>query len=98
MVLSRDQKGVKALSQKGQIIEKPVDSLKAPYVLEFLDLDEQSKYSESELETAVIDNLEKFLLELGKGFTFVARQKRISFIPITVVRTLSTSLYHGKYI
>jgi len=52
--------------------------LKDPYVLEFLDLKENKKYHESELEQALIDNLQEFLLELGKGFSFVARQKRIT--------------------
>jgi len=52
--------------------------LKDPYVLEFLDLKENKKYLESELEQALIDNLQDFLLELGKGFSFVARQKRIT--------------------
>ncbi len=52
--------------------------LKDPYILDFLGLKEDSSYSEQELETAIINNLEKFLLELGKGFSFVARQYRIS--------------------
>ena len=52
--------------------------LKDPYILEFLDLNENKKYHENELEQALIDNLQKFLLELGKGFSFVARQKRIT--------------------
>jgi predicted nuclease of restriction endonuclease-like (RecB) superfamily len=79
LVLSRDKKGIKKLSQKGQIIEKPEDLLKEPYVLEFLGLDESTKYSESDMETAIIDKLEHFLLELGKGFLFEARQKRFTF-------------------
>ena len=77
--LSRDKQGIRDLSEKGQIISKPIDSVKDPYILEFLGLQEKSKYSESDLENAIIDKLEHFLLELGKGFTFVARQKRISF-------------------
>lgn len=78
LALSRDKKGVKKLSEKGQLIEKPQDIFKEPYVLEFLGLDEKHGYSENELESALIGNLEKFLLELGKGFTFVARQRRIT--------------------
>jgi len=78
LALSKDKKGVKKLAEKGQLIEKPADSLKEPYILEFLGLKEHHQYSESELETAIINNLEKFLLELGKGFTFVARQQRIT--------------------
>ena len=79
LALSRDKNGVKALAQKGQVIEKPQDMLKEPYVLEFLGLDESSKYSESDLESAIIDKIEEFLLELGKGFLFEARQKRFTF-------------------
>ncbi len=77
--LSRDQEGIKQLAEKGQIVEKPKDSVKDPYVLEFLGLPEESKYSESELEQNIIDKLEHFLLELGKGFTFVGRQVRFTF-------------------
>jgi len=79
LVLSRDKKGVKELSKKGQIIENPEDTVKDPYVLEFLGLPEESKYSETELEQKIIDKLEHFLLELGKGFTFVGRQVRFTF-------------------
>lgn len=79
IVLNRDKKGVKLLSQKGQIVEKPEDILKNPYILEFLGLDENHKYNENEMEEAIISNIQKFLLELGKGFSFVARQKRFSF-------------------
>ena len=78
LVLSKDKEGVRELSQKGQLVEKAEDALKEPYVLEFLGLEESCKYSEGELETAIISNLEGFLLELGRGFTFVARQKRIT--------------------
>ncbi|PKL69882.1 MAG: DUF1016 domain-containing protein [Methanomicrobiales archaeon HGW-Methanomicrobiales-1] len=79
LALSRDKKGVKALADKGQIIGNPQDMLKDPYVLEFLGLDENSHYSESDLESAIIDKLEIFLLELGKGFLFESRQKRFTF-------------------
>lgn len=78
LLLSKDKNGVKALAEKGQIVENINDALKDPYVLEFLGLEESSKYSESELEAAIINNIEKFLLELGKGFSFVARQQRFS--------------------
>ncbi len=77
--LSRDKEAVKELSTQGLIINRPEDAIKEPYVLEFLGLDVKNSYSESDLESAIIDKLEQFLLELGKGFTFVARQKRISF-------------------
>lgn len=78
LALSRNKEKVKALSEHGQILESPRDLIKDPYVLEFLGLHEQAAYTEKELETALIDNLQGFLLELGKGFTFVARQKRIT--------------------
>ncbi len=77
--LSRDKKGIRELAEKGHIIEKPSDAIKDPYILEFLDLPERHQYSESELETEIIDKLEHFLLELGKGFTFVGRQMRFTF-------------------
>ncbi len=79
LVLSRDKEKVRELSDKGQVVEQPQDLFKDPYVLEFLGLDEESHYSESDLETAIIDKLEHFLLELGKGFLFEARQKRFTF-------------------
>lgn len=78
LVLSRDKEKVKELSIKGQVIEKPEDALKDPYILEFIGLPDKTSYSESELETELIDKLGHFLLELGKGFAFVARQKRIT--------------------
>ena len=79
LVLSKDKEKVKELAVKGQIIEKPEDIIKDPYILEFLGLDEKSDYSENKLETEIIDKLEMFLLELGKGFTFVGRQVRFTF-------------------
>ena len=79
LALSRDKAGVKELSEKGQLVERHDDVVKNPYVLEFLGLDEKSRYTETELETAIINKLEHFLLELGKGFLFEARQKRFTF-------------------
>lgn len=79
LVLSRDKESVKELSLKGQIIEKPIDVIKDPYVLEFLGLPERHEYSEHDLESEIINKLEMFLLELGKGFTFVGRQVRFTF-------------------
>lgn len=78
LLLSTDKTKVKSLAQTGQIIELPQDLIKDPYILEFVGLPILSSYSESELEQKLIDKLEEFLLELGKGFTFVARQKRIT--------------------
>jgi predicted nuclease of restriction endonuclease-like (RecB) superfamily len=79
LALSRDKEGLRQLADEGQVIIKPEDMLKEPYVLEFLGLDDKAGYSESDLETAIIDQLEHFLLELGKGFLFEARQKRFTF-------------------
>lgn len=79
LALSRDKEGVLKLSEQGQIIEKPKDMIKDPYILEFLGLPELHQYSETELEAEIIGKLEHFLLELGHGFTFVARQQRITF-------------------
>ena len=79
LALSRDKQEVRRLAREGQMVEKPSDLIKNPYVLEFLGLDEQPAYSESDLEAAIITRLEQFLLELGKGFLFEARQKRFSF-------------------
>ncbi len=79
LVLSTDTVGVKKLSEKGQLIEEPKDIVKDPLVLDFLGYKQQKGYTETDLEQGIIDKLEFFLLELGKGFTFVARQKRISF-------------------
>jgi len=78
LALSRNKVEIKALAEQGQILESPRDAIKDPYVLEFLGLPEQTAYSEKDLETALLNNLQSFLLELGKGFTFVARQKRIT--------------------
>ncbi|MCX5846849.1 MAG: PDDEXK nuclease domain-containing protein [Deltaproteobacteria bacterium] len=78
LALSRNTTAVMKLAKKGQIIETPEDAIKDPYVLEFLNLREESAYTESQLEQALIDKLQDFLLELGKGFSFVARQKRIT--------------------
>ena len=77
--LSRDKEGILKLSEEGQIIEKPKDIIKDPYILEFLGLPELHQYSESELEQEIINKLENFLLELGHGFAFIARQQRITF-------------------
>ena len=79
LVLSKNKEKVKELAVKGQIIEKAQDVIKDPYILEFLGLDEKSDYSENKLETEIINKLEMFLLELGKGFTFVGRQVRFTF-------------------
>jgi predicted nuclease of restriction endonuclease-like (RecB) superfamily len=79
LALSRNKNEVRRLAQVGQIVSNPKDLMKEPYVLEFLGIDEKATYSESDLETAIIDKLGHFLLELGKGFLFEARQKRFTF-------------------
>ena len=79
LALSRDKHEVRRLAREGQVVEKASDLIKDPVVLEFLGLEERPAYSESDLETAIIDRLQQFLLELGKGFLFEARQKRFSF-------------------
>jgi predicted nuclease of restriction endonuclease-like (RecB) superfamily len=79
LALSRDKEGIRRLAREGQTVGRPADLLKEPLVLEFLGLDERSRYSESDLESAIIGQIERFLLELGKGFLFEARQKRFTF-------------------
>lgn len=79
LVISRNKNKVEELSKEGLVLEKPKDAIKDPYILEFLGLPEYTAYSENQLEQEIIDKLEHFLLELGNGFTFVARQKRITF-------------------
>jgi predicted nuclease of restriction endonuclease-like (RecB) superfamily len=79
LALSRDKEEIRRLATEGQIVEKAADLIKNPLVLEFLGLTEHPHYSEEDLESAIIDQLESFLLELGKGFLFEARQKRFTF-------------------
>lgn len=78
LALSKDKKGVLKLSKKGQLIETAEDIIKDPYVLEFLKMPENYHFSEKELEQKIIDKLQIFLLEMGRGFSFVARQFRIT--------------------
>ncbi|ETR72734.1 MAG: hypothetical protein OMM_01487 [Candidatus Magnetoglobus multicellularis str. Araruama] len=107
LALSRDKEKIKELSEKGQVVDRPKDILKNPYVLEFLELEEHTSYSEHQLETAIINKIEHFLLELGKGFLFEARQKRFTFdddhfyvdysdldiIPILTIKTAKKPVY-----
>lgn len=79
LALSRDKKEVMRLASEGQNIEKKKDILKNPLTLEFLGLKPDSAYSETKLENAIISRLQDFLLEMGKGFLFEARQKRFTF-------------------
>jgi predicted nuclease of restriction endonuclease-like (RecB) superfamily len=79
LALSRDKAGIRRLAHEGQTVSHARDLFKEPLVLEFLGLDERSRYSESDLESAIIGQIERFLLEMGKGFLFEARQKRFTF-------------------
>ena len=79
IALSQDKDKVLSIAEKGQIIEQPSDIIKNPIALEFLGLKPDSSYSESNLENAIIGKLQTFLLEMGKGFLFEARQKRFTF-------------------
>ena len=85
LALSKDKEGILKLAKEGQIIETPADIIREPYILEFLKIPEQYAYSENELEQRIIDELQTFLLELGKGFAFVGRQYRV---------TLNNKHYH----
>jgi len=78
LYLSKDKEKVSALAEEGHILSSPKDAIKDPYILDFLGWPEHASFSEKELEIAIIDNLQHFLLELGKGFSFVARQHRIT--------------------
>lgn len=78
LALSKDKSGILELSQEGNEIQKPEDAIKDPYVFEFLGIPEKSQYLEGELEEKLIQNLETFLLEFGKGFAFIGRQYRIT--------------------
>jgi predicted nuclease of restriction endonuclease-like (RecB) superfamily len=79
LLKSRDKAGVLDLATRSQVLERPADAIKHPYVLDFLDLPESAQLRESDLESAILEKLQHFLLELGKGFAFVARQKRLAF-------------------
>ncbi len=76
LALSKDKKGLMRLAKKGQEIQKPQDLVKDPYILEFVGLKEKAHLRETDLESALIDHLQEFILELGKGFSFVAELKR----------------------
>jgi predicted nuclease of restriction endonuclease-like (RecB) superfamily len=78
LALSRDKDGVMALAQEGHEIQNPADLVKDPYILEFTGLEPNTRFRESDLEQALIDRLQQFLLELGKGFAFMARQQRLT--------------------
>ena len=78
LAASKDKQGIQKLAAQGQLIEQPSDLLREPYVFEFLKIPEATHISETQLETVLCDHLQSFMLELGKGFTFVGRQYRIT--------------------
>ena len=78
LAASKDKSGILQLAQQGQLLEKPADILREPYVLEFLKIPEPYHLSETDLEAKLIEHLQTFLLELGKGFAFIGRQYRIN--------------------
>ena len=77
LAASKDKAGVLELAKQGLIISKPSDLIREPYILEFLKIPEPYHINEGDLEKLLIDNLQQFLLELGKGFAFIGRQYRI---------------------
>jgi predicted nuclease of restriction endonuclease-like (RecB) superfamily len=77
--LSRDQEGVLTLAKEGEQIATPAEMVRDPYIFEFLGLKREELYTESKLEKALVDHLQEFLLEMGRGFCFVARQRRVTF-------------------
>lgn len=77
LAASKDKEGILQLARQGQVVETPADLIREPYVLDFLQIREPYRLSETELETLLISHLQQFLLELGKGFAFIGRQYRI---------------------
>ena len=78
LAASKNKEGILKLSKQGNIIQQPIDLIRNPCVLEFLKIPEPYQFSETELETRLIDHLQEFLLEMGKGFAFIGRQYRIT--------------------
>lgn len=78
LAASKDKEGILRLAREGSFIQRPEDIVKDTYTLEFLNLPEKNRYTEQDLEQRLIDNLQTFLLELGKGFAFIGRQYHIT--------------------
>lgn len=98
LLKSRNKAGVMELTRQGLTLEKPADTLKNPYILDFLGMPDSEKFHESELEAAIIDNLQQFLLELGKGFAFVGRQQRRKLMPAFFISTwFSTTTFSSAF-
>lgn len=92
LAASKDKEGILKLAKQGQVIQKPIDIIRDPYVLEFLKIPEPYHLSETDLETHIIDHLQQFLLELGKGFAFIGRQYRV---PVgTRIHSVDLVFYH----
>lgn len=98
IALSTDKDKVYRLAVEGQKVETPKDAVKDPYVLEFLGLKELPEYSESELESRIIDHLQQFLLELGTGFAFIGRQVRFTFDERDFAAELDTNTDVAVYV
>ncbi|MDR0982648.1 MAG: PDDEXK nuclease domain-containing protein [Culturomica sp.] len=77
LAASKDKEGILKLAQKGQVIENPIDIIREPYILDFLQIPEAYAMNETEIEERIISQLQHFLLEMGKGFAFVGRQYRV---------------------
>jgi len=77
LAASKDKEGILKLAQQGQIIEKPSDLIREPYITDFLEIPEPYNVSETEIEERIISKMQHFLLEMGKGFAFVGRQYRM---------------------
>jgi len=78
LAIGKDKEKILELSRKGQIVKSEEDFIKNPHIFEFMNFPENYQYTETDIEKAVINNLQKFLLELGKGFAFIGRQERIT--------------------
>jgi predicted nuclease of restriction endonuclease-like (RecB) superfamily len=78
LAASKDKKGILQLARQGQVVQQPLDLMREPYILDFLKIPEPYRLSETELENRIIEHLQHFLLELGKGFAFIGRQYRIT--------------------
>ena len=107
LLLSKDKKAVLKLAKRGNAISSIDDVIKSPYILDFLKIPQSHKVTEKVLEQKIIDNLQLFLLELGKGFTFVARQHKITlrnkhyFVDLVfyhrILRSCLKTVQHNSY-
>jgi len=102
LAMSKDKEGILEMSRYGHIIQKPEDLNKDPYVFEFLGLPESNLFSESELEKRLLNQLQDFLLELGKGFAFISQQHRITLnnkhFKVDFLHSVSIRFKWGEYL